>query len=78
MDFADALGIAENRGEFMQEVVPGEAAAKAGLGRGCCADRGWQRSNPRADIVLPDRQYRTGHTVPLGIVRDGNRRTTSM
>ena len=75
-DFADALGIPKNQGEFIQFVQPGEAAEKAGL-----------RAN---DVVLkvngkdvtPDQtlsflvaNIAPGTRVPLEIIRDGKRQT---
>ena len=75
-DLADSLGIPHNRGEFVQAVEPGGAAAKAGLQSG--------------DVVLkvngmevaPDQtlSYLVANTapgtrIPIDIVRNGQRMT---
>ena len=75
-DLAAALGIAANRGEFIQSVQPGEAAEQAGL----------QASDVVLSVngkdVTPDQtlSYLVANTapgtrIPLEIIRGGQRRT---
>ncbi len=75
-DLAASLGIARNRGEFVQAVEPGKGAAQAGIAAG--------------DVVLkvdgkdvtPDQSLSTivantapGKRIPIEILRDGHQRT---
>ena len=71
-DLADSLGIEKNRGEFIQSVVPGEAAAKAGLQAGDVV----VKVNGKA--VTPDQNLSylvanlpVGTNVPLEVLRNG-------
>ncbi|GAA4049770.1 Do family serine endopeptidase [Parerythrobacter jejuensis] len=78
-DVADSLGLPQNRGEFVQSVVDGEAASNAGIEPG--------------DIVLtidgkdvkPDQtlsfliaNISPGTTVPVQLFRDGQRRNVNV
>jgi serine protease Do len=78
-DLADSLGIDERRGEFIQSVEPGEPAARAGLEAGDVV----LSVNNKA--VTPDQtlsflvaNIAPGTTIPLEIVRDGQRRTLNV
>ncbi|WP_067789967.1 Do family serine endopeptidase [Paraurantiacibacter namhicola] len=75
-DFADALGIEKDRGEFIQMVQPGEAADKAGLKAGDVV------LSVNGEAVTPDQtlsflvaNIEPGTRIPLEILRDGDRRT---
>lgn len=71
-DLADSLGIEKNRGEFIQSVVPGEGASKAGIQAGDVI----VKVNNRA--VTPDQNLSylvanlpIGTKVPIELLRDG-------
>lgn len=71
-DLADSLGIEKNRGEFIQSVVPGEGASKAGIQAGDVI----VKVNNRA--VTPDQNLSylvanlpVGTKVPIELLRDG-------
>lgn len=73
-DMADALGVEMRRGEFIQSVQPGEPAERAGLRAGDVV------LAVNGDDVTPDQtlsyliaNIRPGATVPLRILRDGER-----
>ena len=75
-DLADALGLAENRGEFIQSVQPGEAGEQAGLKAGDVVlkvdGKDVTRDQTLSFIVanLPP-----GKRINLEILRDGQRQT---
>jgi len=78
-DFAEALGLEERRGEFIQSVQPGEPAERAGLQAG---DVVVQVNN---ENVTPDQtlsylvaNIAPGTTVPVRILRDGAERTINV
>jgi serine protease Do len=75
-DLAAALGIPENRGEFVQAVEPGEAADKAGLRAGDVvlqvAGKDVTRDQTLSFIVA---NVAPGTRVPLLVLRDGQRVT---
>ena len=75
-DFAAALGIPENRGEFLQSVVPGEAADQAGLRPGDVVMR-IEGKDVTSDQTLSYivANIEPGKRVPIEILRDGERRT---
>ncbi len=71
-DLADSLGLPKNRGEFIQSVVPGEGASKAGIQAGDVI----VKVNGRA--VTPDQTLSflvanlpVGTKVPIELLRDG-------
>ena len=76
---AEALGIAENRGELIQAVVPGEAAERAGLLQGdvVLAVNG-EDVSPQQTLSYLIANIRPGTSVPLRIIRDGERRTINV
>lgn len=78
-DFAEALGIAENSGEFIQSVQPGQPAAAAGLQAADVVtsvnDEDITRDRSLSYIVS---NIRPGTRVPLVYVRDGQERRTTV
>ena len=61
-NIAASLGLPKDQGEIVRSVVPGEAAARAGIQQGDVIVRvGGQEVNPGPDRVLPDRQHRGRH-----------------
>ena len=78
-DFAEALGIAENSGEFIQSVQPGQAAADAGLQSGDVV------LSVNGEDITRDRSLsyivaniRPGTRVPVVYMRDGERQRTTV
>ncbi|GAA0271122.1 Do family serine endopeptidase [Alteraurantiacibacter aestuarii] len=78
-DFAEALGIPENSGEFIQSVQPGEAAENAGLKAGdvVVSVNGQDVTRDRSLSFLIAR-VAPGARVPVQYIRDGQRRTTTV
>jgi len=78
-DLAAALGLPENRGEFVQTVVPGEPAAQAGLRAGDVVltvdGKEVTRDQSLSFIVA---NIKPGTRVPLQIIRDGQRSTVQV
>ncbi|WP_046905195.1 Do family serine endopeptidase [Croceibacterium atlanticum] len=78
-DFAEALGIPEKRGEFIQMVQPGEAADKAGLKSGDVVLKvDGKDVTPDQTLSFIVANIEPGTTVPLEILRDGDRRTVNV
>lgn len=78
-DIAEALGIAENRGELVQMVQPGEPAEEAGLQAGDVV------LSVNGETITPDQtlsfivaNIAPGTTVPLTYIRDGDRRRVNV
>lgn len=75
-DMADSLGVAHNRGEFVQSVLPGQGAAAAGLQAGDVvlrvAGREVTREQSLSYIVA---NTAPGTRIPIEIVRNGRRMT---
>lgn len=74
-DLAEALGLPRNRGEFVQSVVPGEAADRAGIRAGDVV------TSVNGELITPERtlsfivaNIRPGTTIPVEINRNGQRR----
>jgi serine protease Do len=75
-DLAEALGIAENRGEFIQSVQPGEPAEAAGLLAGDVVLRvDGQEVTPDQTLSFIVANIEPGRRIDLEIIRDGARRT---
>jgi serine protease Do len=78
-DFAAALGIPENSGEFIQSVQPGQAAEAAGLQSGDVVisvnNEDITRNRSLSYIVA---NIRPGTRVPVEYIRDGERRRTTV
>jgi serine protease Do len=78
-DFADALGLEERRGEFIQSVQPGEAAERAGLQSGdVVLQVNNQEVTPEQSLSYLVANIAPGTTVPVEIIRDGQRRTLNV
>ena len=75
-DLADSLGIAHNRGEFVQAVEPNQAAANAGLRSGDVvvkvAGKDVTRDQTLSYIVA---NTAPGTRIPIELIRDGKRMT---
>src|SRR3546814_14061120 len=78
-DLAESLGLPKNRGEFVGQVVPGEAAAKAGIKAGDVVVR------VNGEDVTPDNTLSyivanlpVGSKVPIELIRDGKRQTVTV
>ena len=75
-DFADALGIPENRGEFIQRVERGEAAERAGLQAGdVVLTVDGKAVTPEQTLSFIIANIAPGTTVPVEYLRDGERHT---
>jgi serine protease Do len=75
-DIADALGLPDRRGEFVQFVEPGEAAAQAGLLAGDIILRiQGKEITPDQTVSFLVANIAPGTRVPIEILRDGQRRT---
>ncbi|MCF8707098.1 Do family serine endopeptidase [Rhizorhapis sp. SPR117] len=77
-DLAESLGLPKNRGEFIGQVVPGEAAAKAGIKAGDVVVK------VKGEDVTPDNTLSyivanlpVGSKVPIELIRDGKRMTVT-
>ncbi|WP_235522916.1 Do family serine endopeptidase [Novosphingobium sp. Leaf2] len=75
-DLADSLGIEHNKGEFIQSVEPGGAAAKAGIQGGDVvvkvANKEVTRDQTLSYIVA---NTAPGTTIPIEVIRNGRRMT---
>ncbi|WP_228242284.1 Do family serine endopeptidase [Porphyrobacter sp. GA68] len=78
-DLADALGLPQNRGEFIQSVVPGEAADRAGLRAGDVVisvnDQPITNNQTLSFLVA---NIRPGQRVPVELIRNGDRRRVNV
>ncbi|KHL26849.1 protease [Croceibacterium mercuriale] len=75
-DLAAALGIAANRGEFIQGVQPGEAAEQAGLQAGdVVLTVDGKEVTPEQSLSFLVANTAPGTRIPLEIIREGQRRT---
>lgn len=71
-DMADALGIAKERGEFVQNVVEGEAGDKAGLKQGDIILKVNNRDvTPDDTLSYIVANIKPGTKIPLSILREG-------
>ncbi len=77
-DLADSLGIAHNKGEFVQAVEPGQAAAAAGLVAGDVvvkvAGKEVTRDQTLSYIVA---NTAPGSRIPIELIRNGRRMTVT-
>ena len=78
-DFAEALGIPENSGEFIQAVQPGEAAEDAGLQSGdvVISVNGEDITRDQSLSYLVA-NISPGTTIPIVYIREGERRSTNL
>jgi serine protease Do len=68
---ADALGIAKNRGEQVRSLVPGEAAAKAGLKEGDIVLKiAGQDITPEKTLSYIVANIKPGTKIPISIIRE--------
>jgi serine protease Do len=78
-DFADALGLEERRGEFIQSVQPGEPAERAGLQAGdVVLEVNGQEITPERSLSYLVANISPGTSVPVEFIRDGQRRTINI
>jgi len=78
-DIADALGLENNRGEFIQAVEPGEPADRAGLRAGDIVVKvNGKDVTPDQTLSFLVANIEPGTRVPLEIIRDGQRRTVNI
>jgi serine protease Do len=71
-DLAAALGIAKDRGEFIQRVEPGEGGDKAGLKRGDVVTKVAGREvRPDQTLSFIVANTKPGTRIPLEVIRDG-------
>lgn len=77
-DLADSIGVAHNRGEFVQAVEPGQPAANAGIRAGDVVvkvdGKEVTRDQTLSYIVA---NTAPGKRIPLEIIRDGKRMTVT-
>ena len=75
-NIAAALGLPKDRGELVRSVVPGEAAARAGIQQGDVILRvGGREVTPDETVSYLIANTPVGSRVPLDIIRDGRRQT---
>jgi len=78
-DLAAALDLPPNRGEFIQSVVPGEAAERGGLQAGDVVVKvNDQEVTPDQTLSFIVANIEPGVQVPVEIVREGQRRTVQV
>lgn len=71
-DLAAALGIAKDRGEFVQRVEPGDGGDKAGLKRGDVVTKVAGREvRPDQTLSFIVANTKPGTRIPLEVIRDG-------
>lgn len=78
-DVAASLGIARNRGEFIQAVQPGEPADQAGIRPGDIVLEVNNRDvTPDQTLSFLVANISPGTTIPIDLIRDGDRRTVNV
>ena len=78
-DLAASLGIAANRGEIIQSVQDGEGADRAGIRPGDIVLRVNNREvTPDQTLSFLVARVAPGQTVPIELLRDGQRRTVNV
>jgi serine protease Do len=78
-DLADSLGVPRNRGEFVQSVVEGEAAANAGIRAGdVVLSVNRQQITPEQTLSFLVANIEPGSRVPVELIRNGERRTVTV
>jgi serine protease Do len=77
-DMADSLGLAKNRGEFIQGVEPGQGAAKAGIKAGDVIVKVSGREvTPDETLSYMVANLPIGSKVPIELIRGGQRQTVT-
>jgi serine protease Do len=78
-NIADSLGLPKDRGEIVRSVVPGEAAAKAGIQQGDVIVKvGGRDVTPDETVSYLIANSMVGARVPLDIIRDGRHQSLSV
>ena len=78
-DLAASLGIAENRGEIIQSVQPGEAAEAAGIRAGdIVIGVNGREVTPDQTLSYLVANIAPGTRIPVALIRDGTRRTVQV
>ncbi len=77
-DLADSLGLAKNRGEFVQGVEPGKGADKAGIKAGdVIVSVAGQEVSPDQNLSSIVASQSIGARVPIVLLRNGQRQTVT-
>ncbi|QGP77696.1 Do family serine endopeptidase [Sphingobium sp. CAP-1] len=77
-DLADSLGLAKNRGEFVQGVEPGKGAEKAGIKAGdVIVSVAGQEVSPDQNLSSIVASQPIGARVPIVLLRNGQRQTVT-
>jgi serine protease Do len=77
-DLADSLGLAKNRGEFVQSVEPGKGADKAGIKAGdVIVNVNGQEVDPDQNLSSIIAAQPIGSRVPITLIRNGQRQTVN-
>ena len=77
-DLAASLGLPKNRGEFIQSVVPGQAAAMAGLQAGDVVIKvDGKDVTPEQTLSFIVANEAPGSRIPIDLLRDGTRQTVT-
>ncbi len=77
-DMADSLGLAKNRGEFVQGVEPGKGAEKAGIKAGdVIVSVAGQEVTPDQNLSSIVASQPIGSRVPIVLLRNGQRQTVT-
>ncbi len=78
-NIAASLGLPKDQGEIVRSVVPGEAAARAGMQQGDVIIRvGGEEVNPDQTVSYLIANTTVGARVPVEIIRDGRRQTLTV
>ncbi|MGD9811946.1 MAG: Do family serine endopeptidase [Sphingobium sp.] len=78
-DMADSLGLAKNRGEFVQGVEPGGAADKAGVKAGdVIVSVDGREVTPDETLSFLVANQPVGSSVPIVLIRGGKRQTVTV
>jgi len=78
-NIAASLGLPKDQGEIVRSVVPGEAAARAGIQQGDVIVRvNGQDVNPDQTVSYLIANTTVGARVPVDIIRDGRRQTVTV
>ena len=76
---ADSLGLPKDRGELVRSVVPGEAAARAGIQQGDVITKVAGREvTPEETVSYIIANTSVGTRVPVELIRDGRRQTVQV
>ena len=78
-DLAESLGLPKNRGEFVQSVVPGEAADRAGIRAGdVVVSVNGEPVTSEQTLSFLVANIAPGETVPVELIREGERRRANV